>query len=145
MRYGMRLPWVATASDGWARLRGTSARFHPRNFGTFPRKVGYYALDQKVLPLAQAIRSCSGLPAEILGLTDRGYLRAGACADVVVFDPECFIDRATFDNPQVYSTGVRYLFVAGQMALEDGKPSGTLYGRAIRHRSKHPAGGSAGR
>jgi len=139
MRYAMGLPWVATASDGQASLSDPSAHFHPRNFGTFPRKVGRYALGHKVLSLARAIRSCSGLPADILGLEDRGYLRAGTHADVLVFDPKCFIDQATFTRPQLYSTGVRYLFVAGQVALEDGKPSQRLHGRAIRHRSKHPA------
>lgn len=132
-RYAMTLPWVATASDGSAFFPNSNACPHPRNFGTFPRKVGHYALGQKVLSLAQAIRSCSGLPADILGLDDRGYLRPGAHADVVVFDPKTFIDQATFEKPQQYSTGVRYLFVAGQLALEDGKPSQTLYGRAIRH------------
>jgi len=132
-RYAMTLPWVATASDGSALFPDPETCPHPRNFGTFPRKVGYYALGQNVLSLAQAIRSCSGLPADILGLSDRGYLRPGAYADVVVFDPETFIDRATFENPQQYSTGVRRLFVAGHPALDDGKPSPTLHGRAIRH------------
>jgi N-acyl-D-amino-acid deacylase len=136
VRYVMTVPWVATGSDGSARFPSPTACPHPRNFGTFPRKVGLYAIREKVLPLAQAIRSCSGLAADVLGLADRGYLRPGAAADVVVFDPETFIDRATFEKPQVYSTGVRYLFVAGQVALEDGKPSETLHGRAIRHRSK---------
>jgi N-acyl-D-aspartate/D-glutamate deacylase len=135
-RYAMTIPWVATASDGSARFPNPKACPHPRNFGTFPRKIGHYALDQKVLSLAQAIRSCTGLPADILGMTDRGYLRPGAQADVVVFDPKTFIDRATFEKPQQYSTGVRYLFVAGKSALEDGKPSGKLHGRALRHRSE---------
>ena len=136
VRYVMGLPWVATGSDGRARLPDPALRPHPRNFGTFARKIGCYALDQKVISLAQAIRSSSGLPADILGLPDRGYLRPGAYADVVVFDPERFIDRATFDSPQEYSTGVRYLLVAGHVALADGKPSATLHGRAIRHRWK---------
>lgn len=134
-RYAMTVPWVATASDGLARFPDPKACPHPRNFGTFPRKIGHYALDQKVLSLAQAIRSCTGLPADILGMTDRGYLRPGTQADVVVFDPKTFIDRATFEEPQQYSTGVRYLFVAGQSTLEDGEPSGRLHGRALRHRS----------
>ncbi|MFH1920651.1 MAG: D-aminoacylase [Planctomycetota bacterium] len=132
-RYAMTLPWVATASDGSALFPNANACPHPRNFGTFPRKIGHYALGENVLSLAQAIRSCSGLPADILGLGDRGYLRPGAHADVVVFDPKTFIDQATFEKPQQYSTGVRYLFIAGQLALEDGKPSQALHGRAIRH------------
>ncbi|NQT13580.1 MAG: amidohydrolase family protein, partial [Planctomycetes bacterium] len=135
-RYVMTVPWVATASDGAARFPSPTACPHPRNFGTFPRKVGHYALNQNVLPLAQAIRSCTGLPADIIGLTDRGYLRPGASADVLVFDPKTFIDRATFEKPQQYSTGVRYLFIAGKSTLEDGKPSGALHGRSLRHRSE---------
>ena len=135
-RYVMTLPWVATASDGAVRLPDPKACPHPRNFGTFPRKVGHYARREKVLSLAQAIRSCTGLPADILGLADRGYLRPGAYADVVVFDPETLIDQATFEEPNQYSTGVKYLFVAGKLTLEEGKPSQTLYGRALRHRSE---------
>jgi len=136
VQYVMGLPWVATGSDGRARLPDPQQQPHPRNFGTFARKIGRYALRQKVISPAHAIRSSSGLPADILGLTDRGYLRPGAYADVVVFDPEDFIDRATFDSPQEYSTGVRYVFVAGRVALADGKPSQRLSGRAIRHQSK---------
>lgn len=135
VRYVMALPWVATASDGSARFPDPSDCPHPRNFGTFARKVGHYALRENVLPLAKAVRSATGLPADILGLEDRGYLRPGAQADVVVFDPQTFIDEATFENPNQYATGVRYVFVAGHLALQDGQASETLYGRAVRHRS----------
>ena len=135
VRHVMALPWVATGSDGRSRVPNPELCPHPRNFGTFARKIGYYAIDQEVISLAHAIRSCSGLPADILKLTDRGYLRVGAYADVVVFDPENFIDRATFESPQQYATGVRYVFVAGHVALEDGKASRASHGRGIRHRS----------
>ena len=77
---------------------------HPRAYGTFPRKMRY-ALDDKIMSLEQAIRSCSGWPAEILGLPDRGVIRAGACADIVVFDPATFRDAATFDDPARYAPG----------------------------------------
>jgi N-acyl-D-aspartate/D-glutamate deacylase len=136
VRAAMAVPWVATGSDGSARALDPAEAPHPRNFGTFPRKIGNYALKLKVVPLGQAIRSCSGLPADILGLSDRGYLRPGCYADLVVFDPKDFIDRATFDNPQQYATGARYLFIAGHAAIDGGKPSETLYGRAIRRQSK---------
>ena len=136
VRTAMAMPWVATGSDGSARAPSSAEAPHPRNFGTFPRKIGYYALKLKVVPVAQAIRSCSGLPADVLGLSDRGYLRPGMCADLVVFDPQDFIDRATFDQPQQYATGVRYLFIAGHLAIDNDKPSPTLFGRAIRHQSK---------
>ncbi len=138
VRYVMTLPWVATASDGSTLLPHPGVRPHPRNFGTVPRKIGFYAEREKVLPLAQAIRSASGLPADILRLPDRGYLRPGCVADVVVFDPKTFIDRATFDDPQQYSPGVRWLFLAGQAAIAEGKAAEPLYGRPIRHPTSSP-------
>ena len=133
VRFGMTLPWVATASDGGARIP-TGDQPHPRNFGTFSRKIGLYAIREKVVPLAQAIRSSSGLPADILGLADRGYLKAGMAADIVVFDPEKLIDQATYDRPQQYSTGVVHLFVNGTPAISDGTPTGALAGKALRRK-----------
>jgi N-acyl-D-aspartate/D-glutamate deacylase len=87
-----------------------------------------------VLPVEQAIRSCSGLPADILHLPERGYLRPGFSADIVVYDPEKFIDAATFDKPHQYAAGVRYLFVNGSLVVDHGKFTGTLAGRVLRHR-----------
>ncbi|MBN2293475.1 MAG: D-aminoacylase [Pirellulales bacterium] len=135
IRYTMKVPWVAIASDGWGWPAGENVTCHPRNFGTFPRVIGRYAMREKILPVEQAIRSATGLPADILGLKDRGYLREGAYADIVVFDPKTFIDRATIEKPAVYSSGVRYVLISGNMALEDGKINKNLYGRSIRHRS----------
>ena len=135
VRFVMTVPWVATASDGAAIFPNPKLSPHPRSFGTFPRKIGHYARDEKVLSLAQAVRSATGLPADVLGVDDRGYLRAGAYADVVVFDPQTFIDRATFEDSQQYAAGVKHLFIAGKPALDDGKPGKALYGRSIRHRS----------
>ena len=135
VRYVMGIPWVATASDGSTLLPTAGLSPHPRSFGTFPRKIGHYAVREQVISMGWAVRSATGLPADILGLAERGYLRPGYWADVVVFDPAELIDRATFENPQRYSTGVRYLYVAGRLALEDGKPTGELAGRALRHKS----------
>ncbi len=135
VRYAMTIPWVATASDGSTLVPEPGVMPHPRSFGTFPRKIGFYALGERVLPLAQAIRSATGLPADILRLPDRGYLRPGCVADVVVFDPETFIDRATFDDPQQYASGVRWLFLAGEAAIADGLVAERLYGRPLRHPS----------
>ncbi len=131
VRFGMQIPWVATASDGRTSLPGPD-RPHPRYYGTFARKVGYYSLREDVTPLEQAIRSATGLPADILRMTDRGYLKPGQFADIVVFDPEQFIDTATFDDPHRYATGVRYVFVNGTLAVSEGKPNGALAGRALR-------------
>jgi N-acyl-D-aspartate/D-glutamate deacylase len=135
VRLFMREPFVATASDGSAMSLDSEAQPHPRSFGTFSRKIGFYAIEGKVLPLAQAIRSASGLPADILGLPERGYLKQGYFADVVVFDRKTFRDQATFTKPLAWSTGVKLLFVNGQIAVEDGKPTEKLAGRAIRHKS----------
>jgi N-acyl-D-aspartate/D-glutamate deacylase len=137
VRFAMQLPWVATASDGSSRLPDGD-RPHPRSYGTFSRKIGRYALAEKVLPVSQAIRSSSGLPADILSLADRGYLKPGMVADVVAFDPQQFLDQATFDAPYHYSTGMRYVFVAGQPAIFEGVPTGALAGRALRHPAAEP-------
>ncbi len=135
VRLFMRETFVATASDGSAQSLDSPAQPHPRSFGTFPRKIGYYAIEGKALPLAQAIRSASGLPADILRLPERGYLRAGYFADLVVFDPQTFRDKATFVKPLQWSSGVKLLLVNGQVAVEDEQPTGKLAGRALRHQS----------
>lgn len=131
MQMAMPLPWVATASDGGAKVP-TSSQPHPRSFGTFPRKIGGYAIGQGVMPLSAAIRSATGLPAEILGLNDRGWLKPGMVADIAVFDPGTFRDRATFDEPYLPPTGIRYVLVAGAFAVYDGQATGTLNGRSLR-------------
>lgn len=131
VRFVMQLPWVATASDGRSHLPNHTVP-HPRNYGTFPRKIGYYSIAEGVVPLEQAIRSATGLPADILGMKDRGYLRAGSAADVVVFDAEKLQDNATFKNPHRYSTGIEHVLVNGQLAIADGHPTGALAGKALR-------------
>ena len=127
----MKKDWVATASDGSAK-RPSQERPHPRNYGTFPRKIGRLAIGEKAIPTAFAIRSATGLPADILGLRDRGYLKAGFKADVVLFDPEEFRDRATFEKPDAYAAGVRWVTVNGVAVIADGKKTGALPGRALR-------------
>ncbi len=135
VRLFMREPFVATASDGSAQSLDSPAQPHPRSFGCFSRKIGHYAIDGKVLPLSQAIRSATGLPADILRLPERGYLKPGYFADIVVFDPATFRDKATFKEPLQWSTGVKLLLVNGQIAVQNGQPTDKLAGRAIRHHS----------
>jgi N-acyl-D-amino-acid deacylase len=137
VRLYMRQPWVATASDGSSMAPGNTVP-HPRSYGCFPRKVGYYSLAEKALPLEQALRSCNGLPADILHLPERGYLKTGYFADLVVLDPKTFIDKATYDKPHQYSTGVKYLFVNGQLVINDGKYEGKLAGKVLRHKDPKP-------
>ena len=132
VRHIMAIDWVATASDGRAYLPGAD-KPHPRNYGTFARKIGYYAIQENVLAVEQAIRSSTGLPADILGMKDRGYLRDELAADIAVFDPKAFRDAATFSEPHQYSQGLRYVFVNGKPALVNGSATGALAGRALRH------------
>ena len=136
VRLIMREPFVATASDGSAQSLDAESQPHPRSYGCFPRKIGFYSIEGHVLPLPQAIRSASGLPADILRLPDRGYVKPGCYADVVVFDAKTFRDTATYDKPHQWATGVRYLFVNGKLAVENEKPTGALAGRAVRHMAK---------
>ena len=138
VRLIMRQPFVATASDGASMLPSSDTVPHPRSYGCFPRKIGRYAIEDKILTLEQAIRSASGLPADILHLPERGYLKENYYADVVIFDPRTFRDTATFDKPHQYATGVRYLFVNGQLAIDDGKFTDVLAGKVLRHQSKMP-------
>lgn len=134
VRQVMQAPWVATASDGRAYVPGGD-RPHPRNYGTFPRKLGFYALREHVISEAQAIRSATSLPAEILGVKDRGRIAVGCFADIVVYDPAAIIDRATFENPHQHSAGVLHVFVNGKAAVFDGVPTGNRPGRFLKHLS----------
>jgi N-acyl-D-amino-acid deacylase len=131
----MKETFVATASDGGSQIPSTTVP-HPRSYGCFARKIGKYAIEDKVITLEQAIRSSSGLPADILRLKDRGYLKPGYFADVVVFDPKTYRDKATYDEPHQYATGVRYVFVNGRMVIDEGEYKGVLAGKVIRHAPK---------
>jgi N-acyl-D-aspartate/D-glutamate deacylase len=125
IRNFMREDWVMTGSDGSAG--------HPRKYGTFPRKLRKYVLEEHVITLPFAIRSNTSLTAETLGLKDRGLLKTGYFADVVVFDPAAIADRATYVSPELLSTGVRYLLVNGKLAVDNGHVAEVLAGRTLRH------------
>ncbi len=135
VRLIMKQPFVATASDGSSQVPSNNTVPHPRSYGCFPRKIGRYALEDGLFTPEFAIRSASGLPADILKLPKRGYLKPGYYADVVVFDPQTYRDQATFEKPHQYAHGVRYLFVNGVPAIEDGKYTKALAGRVLRHRN----------
>jgi N-acyl-D-aspartate/D-glutamate deacylase len=132
VRFAMQKAYVATASDGSAKVPDQTVP-HPRSYGCFPRKIGRYAIEQSVVPIEFAVRSASGLPADILKLPDRGYLKPGYGADIVVFDPSQFRDVATFDDPHQYARGVRFVWVNGKLAIDSGKYTDTLAGRPLRH------------
>ncbi len=105
---------------------------HPRAYGNFVRVLGKYARDEKVLPLEDAIRKLTSLPAENLKIRERGRLQEGYFADVVVFDPAKVQDHATFDKPHQYATGVLDVFVNGVQVLKDGEHTGATPGRVVR-------------
>ncbi len=132
VRIYMKQSFTATASDGSSQVPGDTVP-HPRSYGTFPRKIGRYAIEEGAVPVELAVRSASGLPADILRLTDRGYLRPGYYADLVIFDPKTYRDLATYDKPHQYATGVKHLFVNGKAVIEDGKYLDVLAGKPLRH------------
>ena len=137
MNLAMVQPWVSIGSDGSAyAIEGPLRRGnpHPRNFGTFPRVLGVYVREQKLLRLEDAVRKMTSLNANKLGITDRGLLRAGSFADLTLFDADRIIDKSTYTEPFQYSEGVEYVVVNGQVVLEKGKPTGVKPGRALRHR-----------
>jgi dihydroorotase/N-acyl-D-amino-acid deacylase len=105
---------------------------HPRAYGTFARVLGVYVREKKVLTLEEAVRKMSSFPARRIGLADRGVLRAGMKADVVVFNPATIVDRATFEKPHQYAEGVSAVVVNGQLALADGKTTGARAGRVLK-------------
>jgi N-acyl-D-amino-acid deacylase len=113
-------PWTATSSDASIALPGDGP-VHARFYGTFPRKIRHYALERKALSLEDAVRASTSLPAQILGLRDRGMIREGFHSDVVVFDPETIKDKATFFEPHQYAEGISYVLVNGVFVVEDGK------------------------
>ena len=124
-------PWLMTASDGSLVLPGEGVP-HPRSYGTFPRVFTHWVRERSLLTWEEAIRAATSLPAQTYRLWDRGVLRPGAAADLVVFDAGRFHDRATFVMPHVFSEGVVHLWVNGQMAIRDGEVTGVRAGRGLR-------------
>jgi dihydroorotase/N-acyl-D-amino-acid deacylase len=105
---------------------------HPRAYGTFPRILRKYVREENALTLPDAIRKFSALPAQRLRLTDRGVLKKGMWADVVVFDPSTVTDKATYENPNQFSVGMEYVLVNGVPVIAEGKMTGALPGKALR-------------
>ena len=137
MNLAMSQPWCSIGSDGSAyAIDGDLRRGnpHPRNFGTFPRVLGFYVREQKLLKLEDAVRKMTSLNAAKLGIQDRGLLKAGLFADVTIFDAAKIIDKSTYTDPFHYNEGFEYVVVNGQMVLEKGKHTGTMAGKSLRHR-----------
>ena len=131
------LPWMSFGSDASAQApEGVflQSSTHPRAYGNVARLLGRYVRDEKSLTLAEAVRRLSALPAHNLGLHDRGMLKAGNFADVVIFDPATVGDVATYETPRQFATGVRWVLVNGGVALKNGEPTALATGRVVRGR-----------
>jgi N-acyl-D-amino-acid deacylase len=126
----MKKDYVSLGSDGTAPFFGLGL-VHPRSYGAFPEKIRKYAMDRKVISLPHAIRSCTSLPATVMGWKDRGYLKEGYRADVVVFDPKTYGPRGNFTNAHRYAEGVQYLLVSGKLAIDEGEFNGNLPGQVL--------------
>jgi dihydroorotase/N-acyl-D-amino-acid deacylase len=127
----LRSPLAMVASDGEVPVFGRGAP-HPRSYGTFPRVLGVYVRERGLLPLEEAVRKMTALPAARLGLGDRGLVRPGMKADLVVFDPATIGDRATFEKPHQYAVGVTLVVVNGEVVLDGESMTGARPGRVLR-------------
>jgi N-acyl-D-amino-acid deacylase len=135
VRYGLKQPWTSSIGldAGELSLEGPlyEPHSHPRAFGTMPRLLGHYVRDEQLLPLEQAIRKITSLPAQRERLRDRGLLREDYFADITIFDPATIRDHATYENPTQLSEGIKYVFVNGQLEYEDGHLTKTQAGRVL--------------
>lgn len=132
VRQIMRRPWVAHASDGSAINLDAEGLPHPRNYATVPRVLGHYVRDEGVLPLEDAVRKMTSLPAQILGLADRGQVREGFVADLAVFDPDRIAETNSFEAPKSYPVGIPYVIVNGTLVIDGGEHTGARPGRVLR-------------
>lgn len=135
MRAAMRASFVSFCTDSGARANDgplAGSKSHPRGWGSYPRILGRYVRDEHLLTLVQAIHKMTGLPAQRVGLRDRGLLRTGAYADITVFDPKQVIDRATFELPNQHPEGIKFVIINGQISVDDGRRTPALAGRVLR-------------
>jgi dihydroorotase/N-acyl-D-amino-acid deacylase len=135
MRAAMRAPFVSFCTDSGARANDgplAGAKSHPRGWGSYPRILGRYVRDDRLLTLPQAIHKMTGMPAKRVGLVNRGLLRSGYFADLTIFDPKRVIDRATFEMPNQHPDGINYVIVNGQFEVDGGKRTPALAGRVLR-------------
>jgi N-acyl-D-amino-acid deacylase len=138
------LPWVSLGSDAESSApEGVflQSSTHPRAYGNFALLFAKYVREEHLMTVEEAVRKTTSLPADVLSMPDRGRLKPGAFADVVIFDPATFQDHSTYAKPMQYATGVTDVFINGRLALKDGEPTGAHTGRALRGRAWTGAGG----
>lgn len=131
LRLALQRPWISVASDGSAVNLEDPTNPHPRAYGSNVRVLGRYVREFGLLTFEEAVRKMTSLPAQILGLRDRGLLREGYFADIVVFDPEHVLDVAMFEAPRAYAAGVPYVLVNGEIVIDDGEHTGARPGRPL--------------
>jgi N-acyl-D-aspartate/D-glutamate deacylase len=135
VRTALRHPLVSLCTDSGAVAEDgifSEEKSHPRAWGSAARILGKYVREEKLLPLEEAIRKMTSLPASRMGLSERGILRPGMAADLVAFDPETVRDRATFEDPLHYSEGIPYVAVNGELVVDGGKITAARPGRALK-------------
>jgi len=135
MQAALKSPFVSICTDNGARATDgplAGSKSHPRGWGTYPRILGKYVRDEKLMPLEFAIHKMTGLPATNVGLKNRGLLREGYFADITIFDPKTIIDRATFEEPNQYPVGINFVIVNGQIEVDNGQRTPVLSGRVLR-------------
>ncbi len=131
VRLGLSQPWTMISSDGLCMDPASKERVHPRNYAAFTRVLSEYVRGNGLLDLENAVRKMTSLPAQTLRLKDRGMIREGAKADLVIFDPAKVKDQATFLEPRQYSTGIEFVLINGRLSVENGVANGALNGRTI--------------
>jgi N-acyl-D-amino-acid deacylase len=135
MRLAMQSPFVSFCTDSGARATDgplAGSKSHPRGWGSYPRILGHYVRDEKLLSLEAAIHKMTGAPAARVGLRDRGLIKEGMFADITIFDPAKVIDKATFDSPNQYPVGIEYVLVNGKVSVDKGQRTSALGGRVLR-------------
>ena len=135
VRAAMRAPFVSFCTDSGARANDgplAGAKSHPRGWGSYPRILGWYTREDRILTLEQAIHKMTEMPAKRVGLVDRGLLREGMLADITIFDPQHVRDRATFEMPNQHPEGIKFVIVNGQISVDDGQRTPALAGRVLR-------------
>jgi N-acyl-D-aspartate/D-glutamate deacylase len=135
LRLALQQEWAAFGTDGEVAAPDgplSAGLVHPRGYGTYPKILGRYVRELKLLSLEEAIRKATSLPAQRLGIRDRGLLREGFYADIVVFDPETIIDKATYKEPHQYSEGIDYVLVNGEVVVDQGRITDARPGMVVR-------------